>query len=239
MANCRYSRVVALVALGLLPSCGGTSFSPADAGEGVGGQTSAVGGAGSSVGGGGAGGQKPATGGAGAAGSGGCCNGMPVCSNGDQEIPGQDSCPAGAECYSMSMCCSTIWCAKPTAQCTAVPTCDSGDTQVQGTCPASASCYQRTVCGTTISCVKSTADTCNPTNEYNRHYFATSSDSCQVVKFACPANTTAFFNSCGCGCEQDASCPQYVDCMPGPGTQDPLCATTGGQDRCPYTTRAM
>jgi hypothetical protein len=242
MANCCYSRVVALVALGLLPCCGGTLSGPADAGEGVGGQTSAVGGAGSSIGGGGVGGQKPATGGANAAGSGGtvCCNGMPVCGNGDQEILSQDACPTGAECYSMSMCCSTIWCAKATAQCTAVPTCDSGDTQLlQGTCATSASCYERTVCGTTISCMKSATGACNPTTEYNRNYIATSTSSCQAVKFACPANTTAFFNSCGCGCEQDASCPQYVDCMPGPGTQDPLCSSTGANDRCPYTTRAM
>jgi hypothetical protein len=199
MANCRYTRIAALIALSLLPCCGGTTGAdPASPGGGVGGQTSSTGGAGGAVGGNAAvGGQKP-TGGANSAGTGGmvvCCNAMPVCSNGDQEIPSQDSCPSNAECYSMSICCTTIWCAKASSA-------------------------------------------CDPTTEYNRKYLATG-DNCQLVKFTCPANTTVFFNSCGCGCQQDASCPQYVDCMPGPGTSDPLCGATGADDRCPYSPRAM
>ena len=42
------------------------------------------------------------------------------------------------------------------------------------------------------------------------------------------------YNECGCGCEQDESCPEYVDCQPGSGG-DPLCTDT---ETRPYTVRA-
>ncbi|MFT3768349.1 MAG: hypothetical protein QM820_23115 [Minicystis sp.] len=67
--------------------------------------------------------------------------------------------------------------------------------------------------GGLISCTK-LACTCNPQSEWWRHYVADSPAECQVIDFACQPNTTMFANACGCGCEQDASCPKFFDCQP-------------------------
>lgn len=58
------------------------------------------------------------------------------------------------------------------------------------------------------------ACTCDPDKEWNRKYVSTP-EGCQLIDFACTGNTKGFGNSCGCGCEQDASCPQYINCIPG------------------------
>ncbi len=212
-----------LAALNLLPGCSGSVFEGAND-AGVQGGNQGVGG-------------KAATGGSAAATGGAmiCCNAMPVCGATEQQVASQADCPTGVECSSRTICCTTIWCAKVSVQCTAIPVCDSGDTQVQGTCPPSASCYERTTCGSTILC-KYADGKCDPSVEFNRNYVATDPKQCMVIDYICPSQTSMFSNDCGCGCEQDSTCPRYVDCMPGPSVSNPLCAADG---RCPYTIRAL
>ena len=219
------SLLVSLTFLGLhLLGCSGSVFEgQGDAGEqggnqGVGGNA-AVGG-----------GSVFATGGAMA-----CCLAMPVCGADEQQVASQADCPNGVECSARTMCCSTIWCAKTHTQCTAIPVCDPGDTEVQGSCPPSVACYARTACGSTIVCSHGESS-CNPESDYNRHYVSTDPNQCMVIDYMCPEETKPFSGPCGCGCEQDSNCPAYVDCMPGPTTSNPLCASDG---RCPYTIRAM
>lgn len=187
-------------------------------------------------------------------GVGGSCAAAPLCDAGDSQISG--NCPAASTCYQRLICNSTITCrhsignatggAPPMGsggQCTALPTCPSGDTKISGSCPTGSVCYPQSLCGTTITCgfpivdagTPDDAATCNPAIEYNRKYAAQSVRACETVDYACPAGTASFGNACGCGCEQDASCPQYVDCMPGPGALNSLCSTSS----CPYTVRAM
>jgi hypothetical protein len=180
-----------VLSMALLPSCSGTTaFESGDAGiGGVAGAGAGTGGKGSGFGG------TSATGGSNTVGAGGaviCCNGMPLCGAGDTLIASPDACPAGTQCYSISLCCTQIWCAKASS-------------------------------------------VCNVSTDYNLHYVGTSSAQCQTIKFVCPTNTTMFSNACGCGCQQSASCPEYVDCMPGPSTPNSLCS----DNTCPYTTRAM
>ena len=186
--------LITAVSLFLLSACGGTThIEPGDAGisggAGLGGNNAGITGGAQSAGG------KSSVGGTGVGGDGVCCLAMPVCNAGDVQISSQSSCPANAQCYPLSICCSQIWCAK---------TLDAG--------------------------------ACNPSAEYFRHYVSSSATQCQVIDYACPANTTMFGNACGCGCQQETSCPQYVDCMPGPTTADPLCSDTA---RCPYSIRAL
>lgn len=162
-----------------------------------------------------------------------CCMAMPACNEGDQEIAGPEACPDGVQCYSESMCCWQVWCAPATVQCAAVPVCDAGDPEISGECPPDLSCYTRTLCGSTIKCRRAST-ACDPESEYNRNYVA-DAEGCKLIKFTCQTNTTMFSNECGCGCEQDSTCPEFVDCMPGPGTRPALCSNTS----CPFTTRAM
>jgi hypothetical protein len=68
----------------------------------------------------------------------------------------------------------------------------------------------------TVTCTRLADCSCNPDKEWYRKYTATSVAACAAAKFACPDNTTSFFNDCGCGCEEQESCGQYVDCQPGP-----------------------
>jgi hypothetical protein len=162
-----------------------------------------------------------------------CCLAAAVCGPGEKQIDGPDACPIGGDCYSNTVCCSTIWCLRESAQCNAYPACDDGDEEV-AVCPTNGACYERTLCGSTLLCASAPdgGATCNPSTEYNRDYVGLG-DQCQLIDFMCGDNTTPFFNECGCGCEQDSSCPEWVDCMPGP-TPNPQC----GQDfltTCPYT----
>lgn len=112
--------------------------------------------------------------------------------------------------------------------------CDyNGKTYAVGaTYPASDGCNTCT-CGdsgatgcTTMACV------CDPATEWNKNYVGSPSN-CPVIDFVCPDNTTMFANECGCGCQQDPSCPEWFDCMPSPGT--PPCDTQALQARCPYS----
>ena len=70
-----------------------------------------------------------------------------------------------------------------------------------------------------VSCTE-IACACDPAKEWWRHYVALDPASCAAIDYACPPNTTMFSNACGCGCEEDASCPPFFDCEP-PATCDP------------------
>jgi hypothetical protein len=73
--------------------------------------------------------------------------------------------------------------------------------------------------GGLVACTE-IACACNPADEWWRDYVAQDPDQCAVIDYVCPANTTPFANSCGCGCEQDSACPEWFDCMP-PSPCDP------------------
>jgi hypothetical protein len=165
-----------------------------------------------------------------------CCLAIPTCNEGEVEVSATQ-CVGDAACRQVSLCCETIWCA-PEVQCGAVPTCDDGDEQIEGECPASSSCYTRTLCGSTITCEEGDGgETCNPELELDRNYVGMSPSECALIDFACPEHTEYFGNDCGCGCEQAADCPDFVDCMPGP-EQRPGCSQEE-RARCPYTVVAF
>ena len=71
---------------------------------------------------------------------------------------------------------------------------------------------------------------CNPDQEWDREYVSTNPAECALLDYACPANTAAFLNECGCGCQQDPSCPQWFNCMP-PSDCDPAAIAL----ECPYS----
>jgi len=64
-----------------------------------------------------------------------------------------------------------------------------------------------------VACTKM-ACVCNPAAEWWRHYVATDVNTCAVMKYSCQPKTQHFSNECGCGCEQDAACPEWINCMP-------------------------
>lgn len=84
-----------------------------------------------------------------------------------------------------------------------------------------------------VGCTK-VACVCAPDDEWWRHYVATDPAVCMVIDYMCPLNTTSFTNDCGCGCEQDAACPEYFDCMP-PAS----CNIDQIKTDCPYSGIAL
>ncbi|HEY3496706.1 MAG TPA: hypothetical protein VGK73_18530 [Polyangiaceae bacterium] len=181
----------------------------------------------------------------------GCCLAFPVCPDGERQVGSVDECTPGASCHEVTVCCSTIVCTGEIAQCDAYPVCDAGDTQVSGACPAGGSCYTRSLCGTTITCLDSA---CDPATEYNREYLF-EPEACLLADYVCTTpNTKPFMNDCGCGCEQDSTCPAHLGCYylegatdaPPPneraapatgGTGSGVVAVCNPEDvaRCPYS----
>ena len=236
------------------PSGGGSQGTGATTGAGVGrgGVQSAAGGS-ANAGSLSLGGSSSATGGA----PGNCCLAVAVCNEDDKQLA-DGMCPPGVDCYTAQVCCSKILCARA-AQCDAIPTCDPGDTPISGECPPNVRCYSRNLCGTTIQCVNfggaggaagaggstgvagaAGGKSCDAAKEPDRNYVTRDRETCFLIDYVCPESTQHFFNDCGCGCEQDASCPDWVDCMPGVDgwkKPDPLCSSDG-RSRCPYTLRA-
>ena len=159
----------------------------------------------------------------------------PVCTyNGvgyqaDASFPAIDGCNT-CWCDATGMVgCSRIWCAVET-------TCEyDGATYDPGeSFPATDGCNTCT-CGEDgiVGCTKIGCATCDPDAEYNRHYVGESREICMQIRFACPENTTMFSNDCGCGCEQDSECPEWINCMPGP--QVAPCNASEIQVECPYS----
>jgi hypothetical protein len=91
--------------------------------------------------------------------------------------------------------------------------------------PSLDGCNTCTCTGTGVGCTKK-ACACDPAKEWWRKYYTPKECAAGV---ACPAYTTPFQNACGCGCEQDASCPEWYDCMP-PSPCDP-----DEMKKCPYS----
>jgi hypothetical protein len=84
-----------------------------------------------------------------------------------------------------------------------------------------------------IACTKK-ACMCDPAAEiHRRQYIGMSPEACAALDYVCTGTTTAFSNSCGCGCEQDPSCPEWFDCQPSPSV--PPCDTAAIKMKCPYS----
>ena len=83
--------------------------------------------------------------------------------------------------------------------------------------------------GAVVSCTEK-ACVCDIGGEWWRNYVATDVSSCALLDYVCPANTQHFGNDCGCGCEQDKTCPEYVNCQPG---ANPNCQAQLA--KCPYS----
>lgn len=131
---------------------------------------------------------------------------------------GCNSCTCGAG--------GTVMCT--TALCAA--TCMYAGTQypVGASFAALDGCNKCTCTDQGVSCTE-LACPCDAAKEWWRNYVGKSPAECATIKYACPANTTAFANACGCGCEQDASCPQTIDCMP------PAPDCDKWKAKCPYS----
>lgn len=84
-----------------------------------------------------------------------------------------------------------------------------------------------------VSCTE-IACPCNPAEEWWRDYVSTDPEQCKLIDYICPPNTNGFTNTCGCGCEQDPSCPEYFDCMP----PNP-CDFEQIEEMCPYSGIAL
>jgi hypothetical protein len=152
-----------------------------------------------------------------------------TCEYDGKVYPAGDSFPANDGCNTCScqpgglVACTKMFCGN---------TCNyNGQVYTAGaTFPASDGCNTCTCDASgSVGCTEM-ACICNPTAEWYRDYIGTSSTVCAVIKFTCPVNTTYFSNDCGCGCEQAASCPEWLNCMPPTPTP---CSDM--QLQCPYS----
>jgi hypothetical protein len=75
---------------------------------------------------------------------------------------------------------------------------------------------------------------CNPELEHHRNYIG-DLETCARADFSCKEPTTGFSNACGCGCEQDASCPPAFDCGPNARPAPGLECTPENLARCPLS----
>lgn len=83
------------------------------------------------------------------------CNGLPMCDEGEEEVP---SCAGEGEgCRSVSECGTTIYCA---TTCVEPSVCTPEQTAHYGACPPDESCVERQHCGETVYCVEE--PTCEP-----------------------------------------------------------------------------
>ncbi|HKO48490.1 MAG TPA: hypothetical protein VJV79_12250 [Polyangiaceae bacterium] len=80
--------------------------------------------------------------------------------------------------------------------------------------------------GGSTTCSK-TACVCNPKTEWWREYRSVTPEACSGI--VCPDGTDPFVNECGCGCEEQTSCPAF--CKP---IGDPPCDLETTKAQCPY-----
>lgn len=239
------SWILAVLLTSTVAACGGnfvgtdgeTDSNPGDSGSDESGDDGAGGAATGGTASGGAGTGGASTGGS-PSGAGGaeCCLAFPSCDGFDKQIDSPADCPVGIDCYSSSICCSTIWCMPEQPACDGIAVCLEDETEVEE-CPPGGTCTVRSHCDSVIVC-QLNEGVCDPEREHDRHYVAESTETCAVIDYACPEDTTGFSNECGCGCEQPAECPEFVNCEPrlDPGYEpDPLCSS----EDCPYTVRAQ
>ncbi|GMV42495.1 MAG: hypothetical protein AMXMBFR64_42110 [Myxococcales bacterium] len=134
--------------------------------------------------------------------------------------------------------CNTCVCQKGgMAMCTLMacaPVCSYGGKNYEygETFPSTDGCNTCTCMDGGVACTEM-ACACDPKSEWWRKYVGSSPEQCMVIKYTCEPNTTGFSNACGCGCEQDPSCPEWFNCMPGPGA--PPCDPAAIAAKCPYS----
>lgn len=134
--------------------------------------------------------------------------------------------------------CNTCTCQKGGAVlCTlkaCAPTCEyAGKSYVEGqSFPSTDGCNTCTCMNGGVACTEM-ACACDAKTEWWNKYVGNSPDECKLVKFVCEPNTVMFSNACGCGCSQDPSCPEWFNCMPGPGA--PGCDVDAIKAKCPYS----
>ena len=63
--------------------------------------------------------------------------------------------------------------------------------------------------------------------DWNKHYVGTPAQ-CPLIRYTCIPGTTAFSDARGCGCEQPADCPQWINCQP---PRD----CSADRTRCPFS----
>lgn len=95
--------------------------------------------------------------------------------------------------------------------------------------PATDGCNTCTCEASGLASCTERACTCDPSAEWWRSYITTTASECTVRLFECPAHTEVFSNTCGCGCEQDASCARVIACAP------PGCDPAAARESCPYS----
>jgi hypothetical protein len=128
-------------------------------------------------------------------------------------------CKSGTHCEEVAVQCIKAPC-PPIAEC--VPDAPPPSPCATVKCAAGTHCEETPVeclvapCPVVASCVP-TCDTTDPT----RHFVGHSPQQCQLVKFACQTNQVAFFDACGCGCQD--TCPTSK-CGPALGMPNHLCA---------------
>ncbi len=133
-------------------------------------------------------------------------------------------------CTASGIVCTKMVCPPPPSTCTY-----GGKTYNHGQSFPSTDGCNTCSCGAggAIACTEM-ACACNPASEHNNKYVGASPAQCAVIRFVCEPGTSYFANACGCGCQQPADCPAFVNCMPGPGAPSPHCSAEA-RGRCPYT----
>ncbi|AKT37496.1 hypothetical protein [Chondromyces crocatus] len=159
-------------------------------------------------------------------------------SNGNND--GENACAHEGNTYDVgetfSVDCNTCRCDEDGAvACTEMfcaPVCEyEGQTYPEGASfPAADGCNTCTCTADgSVACTKIGCE-CNPAAEWWRDYVSEDPAQCEVIDYACPENTEAFGNACGCGCEQSAECQETYNCMP---PSD--CNVEEIQAQCPYS----
>ncbi len=139
-----------------------------------------------------------------------------------------DSFPAGDGCNQCSCSGSGVICTDAYCE----PEClYGGEVYVPGqSFPALDGCNTCTCNeGGSVGCTE-LACNCDPPKEWYRKYVSLDPKECQLIDYGCPPNTVGFENACGCGCEQDPSCPEWFNCMPPNG-----CDVKALKEKCPYS----
>lgn len=166
------------------------------------------------------------------------CPELGVCKRGiDQRLAPGEACPVGRDCYADKWCGQNVQCAKyvEDGTCTEKPTCDPEQMSLPS-CLSGGICETRSACGKRVMCETfKVGSGCQP--GLDKHYvYAAYAEDCPTFTIYCPAGSSPFVNDCGCGCEQPADCPDWVDCMPTTGSISHLCSTSA---ECPFTDRAQ
>jgi hypothetical protein len=138
------------------------------------------------------------------------------------------ACPAGQMCKK----------ADAASPGTCVKACMEGRTAraLGETFPASDGCNTCTCSESGVACTEKACQ-CDPEREKNREYRIRDQNQCKAALYRCPEGAKPFVNTCGCGCEQPASCPQNFNCMPGPGAAP--CNMDEIKKKCPLSVIAQ